>query len=379
VPPAAGPALNVRFAEAGGAWHDPFDPALSDPGGPARSLAERMGYLKQRVDDGHLVEGRPGSFATAQGIERTAEPVDELRLVAEEASLWCAALDTGLYKPPADPAFDRNRCASLHPGEPLRVLRRSPDGQWLHVHAGHTSGWLRQPVLTPPLPAAHLRPLWEGPQLVPLRDDLRTEGGRRLRLGTKVPVVGRDGDRRRVLVPTAEGLVEDAVRPSPKVSDGPLPLTRRNLWTLALAEQDTPYGWGGTGGHRDCSRLVHDVLASFGIEMARHSGVQAKLGTHSVDVSGLSEADKLAELRRWAQRGAVLLYMPGHIMIYLGEEDGQHYAVSAISEYLLPCPGGPDTVYRIGRVAVTTLELGRGTERTAYVERLATLVVFGPP
>jgi hypothetical protein len=70
--------------------------------------------------------------------------------------------------------------------------------------------------------------------------------------------------------------------------------------------------------------------------------------------------------------------MPGHIMMYLGEEDGQHYAVSAISEYLEPCAGGPDTVYRIARVAVTTLELGRGSERTAYVERLATLVVFGP-
>ncbi len=44
----------------------------------------------------------------------------------------------------------------------------------------------------------------------------------------------------------------------------------------------------------------------------------------------------------------------------------------------MPCAGGPDTVHRIARVAVTTLELGRGSERTAYVERLATLVVFGP-
>ncbi|MCX4245626.1 NlpC/P60 family protein [Paraliomyxa miuraensis] len=387
VPPAAVAELNARSSEVEGAWRDPFDPSLADPTAVTPGLTERMGYLRAAVDEGRMVEGEAGSLAAAHAIELRAATADELRLVAEEAPLWCVALDTGLYRPPVDPAFDRNRCASLHPGELVRVLRRSEDESWLYVHSGHTTGWLHRPSLTPPLPAAHLRPLWEGPRLVPLRDDVRTEGGRRLRLGTKVPVVGQgpasaeSGDVRRVLVPTPEGLVEDTVRidaAGSRVSEGVLPLTRRNLWTLALAEQDTPYGWGGTGGNRDCSRLVHDVMASFGIEMARHSGVQAKQGTRSIDVSARSEEAKLAELRRQAQRGAVLLHMPGHIMIYLGEEDGQHYAVSAISEYLVPCSGGPDTVVRIGRVAVTTLELGRGSERTAYIERLATLVVFAP-
>jgi hypothetical protein len=378
VPGEAIPDLNARFSMVEGAWHDPFDPSLADPVALARSLDERLSWMAERVDDGRLVEGQPGSFAAARALATEAAAVDELRIVVEEASQWCAPLDTGLYKVPVDPDFDRNRCASLHPGELARVLRRSADGAWLYVHAGHTAGWLHAPVLTPALPPEHLRALLAGPHLVPLRDDLRSEGGRRLRLGTKVPVVGRDGEVRRVLVPTAEGLVEDSVRLDARVHEGPLPLTRKNLWTLALAEQDTPYGWGDTGGHRDCSRLVRDTMASFGLELARHSGVQGQLGTRRVDVSTLSEAGKLAAVRQWAQRGLVLLYMPGHIMIYLGEEDGQHYAVSAISEYLEPCPGGPDTVYRIARVAVTTLELGRGSERTAYVERLATLVVFGP-
>jgi hypothetical protein len=378
VPAAAIAELNARFGEVEGAWRDPFDPTLSDAAAVATTIDERMGWMRERVDGGQLVEGQPGRFAAALALVTTAAPVDELRLVVEEASLWCAPLDTGLYKVPVDPDFDRNRCASLHPGEVVRVLRRSADEAWIYVHSGHTTGWLHAPTLTPPLPAEHLLPLVQGPQLVPLDDDLRSEGGRRLRLGTKVPAVGRDGDVRRVLVPTAEGLVEDTVRLDARVSEGPLPFTRRNVWRLALAEQDTPYGWGDAGGNRDCSRLVRDTMASFGWQLARHSAVQAELGTRRVDVSKLSEAGKLAAVREQAERGVVLLYMPGHIMMYLGEEDGQHYAVSAISEYLEPCAGGPDTVYRIARVAVTTLELGRGSERTAYVERLATLVVFGP-
>lgn len=378
VPPDAIEPLNARFTEVEGSWRDPLDPAVVDQPAQAQQLAERMAWLAARVDDGRLLEGEAGSFEQARQVLARSEPTDEMRMVVEEASLWCIPLDSGLYKDPIDLDFDRNRCASLHPGELLRVLRRDDDGQWLYVHSGHTTGWLSAPVLTPALPPAHLRPLLEGPRLVPTADDVRTTGGRRLRLGTRVPIVGRDGATRTVLVPTVEGLVEDTVEVSSRAVEGVLPLTRRSAWTMALSEQDTPYGWGGRGGYRDCSRLTRDVMSSFGLELARHSGVQAKLGTHNIDVSGMSEADKLAELRRQAQRGLVLLYMPGHIMMYLGQDDGQDYAVSAISEYLVPCEGGPDTVYRIGRVAVTTLELGRGSERTAYIERLANLVVFAP-
>jgi hypothetical protein len=51
--------------------------------------------------------------------------------------------------------------------------------------------------------------------------------------------------------------------------------------------------------------------------------------------------------------------------------------VSSISEYLTPCEGGEDTVNRIDRVAVTTLELGRDTKKRAFIERISTLVVLG--
>ncbi len=378
VPAEALAALNLRFSEVQGAWHDPLDPALVDAAELRRSIDERMTWIGGRVADGRYVEGSPDAFASATRITREALPADELRMVVQETSQWCVALDAGLYKQPIDRDFDRNRCASLHPGEVVRVLARGDDGAWLYVHSGHTTGWLHDAVLTPPLPARHLRPLLQGPLLRPTDDELTTVGGRRLRLGTAVPVVGREGDTRWVLVPTAEGLQGDTVEAGPAAADGAMPLTRRNVWSLALAEQDTPYGWGGRDGHRDCSRLTRDVMSTFGLQLARHSGVQAKLGTHNVDVSTMTEAGKMAELRRWSQRGVILLYMPGHIMMYLGEDAGQHYAVSAISEYLEPCEGGADTVYRIGRVAVTTLELGRGTERTAYLERLHTLVVFAP-
>ena len=85
-----------------------------------------------------------------------------------------------------------------------------------------------------------------------------------------------------------------------------------------------------------------------------------------------------AAIETWAARGIVILYMPGHVMLYLGA-DGEHlYAVSAISDFLTPCDGGKDSVHALDRVAVSTLEVGRGTERTAFIERITRLVVFAP-
>ena len=160
--------------------------------------------------------------------------------------------------------------------------------------------------------------------------------------------------------------------------EGYLALTRRHALALAFARLGDPYGWGGLGGYRDCSSLLLDVAATFDLRLGRNSSVQAQAGSTVVDVTGKSDADKLAAVRAADQRGLVLLYMPGHIMLYLGELDGKAYALSAISEYLLPCPEGGHRTVRIDRVDVTDLERGRGTSRTSFVERITTLAVFGP-
>jgi hypothetical protein len=97
-----------------------------------------------------------------------------------------------------------------------------------------------------------------------------------------------------------------------------------------------------------------------------------------IDVATLDEAAKLDAIRAAAARGIVFLYMPGHIMLHLGELGTKPYALSAISEYLLPCPDGGHRTVRIDRVDVTDLERGRGTERTAFLQRITTLAIFGP-
>jgi hypothetical protein len=370
--------LNQRFSEVVGAWRDPTAHENADPAKIERDIDERLAHLRQRVDAGEIVQRVPGSLAEAERIARESVPVDQFRVVVQESQLHCVPLDTGLFKQPIDEDFDRNHCSSLHPGEMVRVLRRGAAGGWLYVHAGYVVGWLHDPVLTPRLGRDDLDRWQSRPRLVPVRDDAVTNDGYRIRIGTSLPIQGRGPEGFRVLVPDREGLREATVRPDAGVHEGHPPLSRRVLWELLFSELDKPYGWGGRGGERDCSRYLRDAFATFGIQLARHSAVQAQLGTHNLELGDMPEGDKIALIETWAKRGVVLLYMPGHIMLYLGRDGAHHYGISSMSEFLEPCPGGSDTVYRVDRVAVTTLDLGRDTERTAFIQRITRAVVFAP-
>ena len=378
--PAALALLREQVAALPGGWRDPAGEAVADPALIAKELAERLEFLEAKVAAGKYVEGEPGTLArAAERIESATELAPpNLHIVARESPLWCVPASEGLFTTPVDPDFDRNRCASLHPGELVRALRHTPDGAWTYVDAGHSVGWIQAAAdaLEPGLSVEQARARTTGAR-VWLHADF--DG---LRHGSSFPLVALTNDGYRITVPGPTGPVERLLPSDAPVSPEPWTLTRRKLFEQAFSLLGQPYGWGGRAGQRDCSRYLMDLFALFDVRLARNSGVQAQLGTRSVDLSALDEDAKRAAIRAAAETGVVLLYMPGHIMLYLGHDQaGEHerdYGISALSEYLEPCPGGPDTVYRLDKVAVTTLELGRGTERRAFIERITRMAVFEP-
>lgn len=374
--------LNDRNSDTVGAWRDPLADRALDADAIASELMERLNEVGERVASGEYVEDEPGAFAALRPVYAGARAVDEVRAVVRVTDLRCVPLASGLFRGHIDRLFDRNQCSRLHPGEVVRVLRRTADDAWAYVRAGHGVGWLDPTALSPEVPLDAARELRDRrPQLVVLDDWIPAErpDGERffLRFGTELPIVGADAERWQILAPSERGYEDAFVAKGPGLRWGALPLTRRAFLTLAFARMGDPYGWGGTGSGRDCSGLLLDAMASFDLRLGRHSGVQAQAGWTRVDVAGRSDADKVLAIRAAAAQGIVFLYMPGHIMLYLGELDGRPYALSAISEYLMPCPDGGKRTVRLDRVEVTDLERGRGTERTAFLERIATLSIFG--
>jgi hypothetical protein len=384
-------ALNARNAATLGAWRDPVAPP-PDLDQTDAELRDRLRHIGERVRSGEYVPSPAPPVGDpferiAQRVE-FALPIDTLHALIEPADLRCLPSSTGLYRGRIDLDFDRNQCSRLHPGDLVRVTRASSDG-WLYVRAGHVVGWLHRPALTPPIDPGD--PLLTAP-FVTVTDDLVPASTARgelvfLRLGARFPAFAPEG----LLVPTLEGFEPAFVQETRHLHPDYPPLTRRRVLSLLFARLGDPYGWGGYRGFRDCSSLLLDVFATFGIRLGRNSSIQGLAGSEVVELANLSDEAKLSAIRRAHARGLVFLYMPGHIMLYLGALDGPPpttqaaaaplgagvYAISAISEYLVPCPEGGHQTVRIDRVDVTDLARGAHTERQSFLARLTRLSVFG--
>jgi len=157
---------------------------------------------------------------------------------------------------------------------------------------------------------------------------------------------------------------------------GFLPYTQKNLVQQAFKMLHQPYGWGEMSGGRDCSRFIMDLFNTFGILMPRNSNLQAKMGIPLGALEGKTIEEKKKILDR-AVPLATLLRMPGHIMLYLGRHNGEHYAIHSI--WGIQKGGKSDPSYqKIGKVAVTDLNLGKGGPNGSLLHRLTEIQLIGP-
>ncbi len=348
-----------------------------------RQIRSAFELIEAKVDKAELSLSR-AQLGEADERSTRVIPADEYRPAGDELTLWCIpTLAPILKKPGGTIEFDRNRCSEVHFGEVVRVLGRTPDG-WTLVRASYAIGWLASAAaLGPTLTKEEVFAYRDGRPRVVVTRDHAGPGNGMLRLGTSFPASSdhtamfwRDGAW--MSVPAGDGL-----------EVGPLPFTRRNALRIALAHLGATYGWGGYRGGLDCSRFVQGVLAPFGIALPRNSITQASYGSEVADVKRLANAKKLQRLRESSRCGLAVLQMPGHIMLYLGEqaEDGSgagSFAVSSVGEVTLPCAscevggvGSPDVVLPINRVEVTSLATGQGTARGSWLERIERIVTIG--
>jgi hypothetical protein len=304
-----------------------------DAGPLGLAVQGRLQALHERIGSGAYVaaSGEPADGTTLARFEpRDLPPLrPSLHSATAPVPLRCGPWSGGLYKPDVDLAFDRNACSMVREGEPVQVLADWGGGMML-ARTPYVLGWIAA----------------DAPLSAPL-----------------------------------SGAAADAV-----MADSGRPLSRKALLEAGFAQLDAPYGWGGYEGGRDCSRFVLDLFGTFGLRLPRHSARQAKAGTFAIDVAPVSdEQEKLRIIEAAADRGAVLLHFPGHIMLYLGRTaEGRPMALHSFSEYVEPCAGtrGPEgrpleTLRRVDRVTVSDLELGRGSSRTSFIERVTRVVVIG--
>ncbi len=287
--------------------------------------------------------------------------------------------------------FDRLQQSAAPGGMPLRVWHASPGGDWLLVETPLAAGWLRAGKVA--RAGAAFRARWQsGRYLAVIADDaaLHDEQGRflfKVSIGAVLPRLGREAKSWRVLAlrtgAGGEALATEARLPLAAGAPKPLPATPANLAQVASQLLGRPYGWGGLFGNRDCSALTQDLMIPFGLWLPRNSADQANQGGQFIDLSHL---DMAAKERAIKQRGVpylTLLWIPGHVMLYLGSPQGRPLVLHSIWGLKTLGPGGEGR-HLIGRTVITGLTPGAELPHLARPEglllhRIQGMVLLAPP
>jgi hypothetical protein len=316
-------------------------------------------------------------------------------LVVERTDIRVFPTDELSMNTPNDYEFDRFQHSSISPGSPIGIYHFSQDQKWAYVQTRFIRGWIR----THDLAIANKRS--EVVDVEEAKDRLVITGNFvtvfvdpsfhqqifRAQMGDSFPLLSIPGKNKIanacyvIQIPWREDNGQLTFRkgyiPADEdVRQGFLPYTQENVARQAFKMLHHPYGWGDRLGGRDCSRFIMDLFGTFGILMPRNSKEQAKVGTDLGPLEGKTEKEIQESLDQSIPL-ATTLRLPGHIMLYLGKDQGKHYVIHSIWGIQKSGKTGP-TVEKIGKVVVSDLSLGRKGPNRSLLDRLTDIRMIGP-
>lgn len=272
-------------------------------------------------------------------------------LVVRRADLRTFPATLRVFSSTGDHDIDRFQESGLFPGDPVAIAHESRDGRWWFVVNTRYAAWIEKrfvaigpkdavlgytrktpyrivtgakayTVFTPEQPAVSELQLDMGvrvPVLAdwPPSDPVNGQHGYTAHV-IELPVRNDDGSLRFVpaLLPLREASHADY-----------LPLTKGNLITQAFRFLGERYGWGHSYNGRDCSGFVSEIYRSMGVELPRNTRDQAV--SPALDRIAFSAKDGRARrmaIVRELQTGD-LVYIPGHVMMVIGQVDGEPYVI----------------------------------------------------
>ena len=286
--------------------------------------------------------------------------------------------------------FDNLQASSAPAGMPVLVTLVSRDRKWFLTETNHLLGWVSMTDIAAVDP--QFMRTWEnGSYVTIVRDKTPVRDARtvlfRAPLGAVFPKAGEDAGSTWIWTAARDArgkaLLRKASVAKEAAADKPLLFTPRNVARLAREMAGEPYGWGGLGGRRDCSALIRDLFAPFGLWLPRNSSEQAVAGRFT-SFHNLSAEEKEALIVRTGVPWRTLLWTPGHIMLYIGIHQGKPLIFHNFWSIRTQNADGKKGRVIVGRAAVTTLHPGSelrnlDTPRADRLYGLEGMVLLGEP
>ncbi|TLD83195.1 hypothetical protein LS70_005450 [Helicobacter sp. MIT 11-5569] len=270
--------------------------------------------------------------------------------------------------------FDYWQNSYIYLGTPVLITHYSRSKSWAYVESGFVSGWVNVLDIGI-LNDNQIKNLKQTKDfLVAKRDyislkNTHNEFLENARIGMLLPLLGRTKTQyeTEIYVRNARGYAH-AIKIALDKNDFaefPMAFSSAEVAQLAQNLMGEKYGWGGMFGNRDCSMFLRDILGNFGFYLPRNSQAQmhqdSKNSTLYIyrDISKQNAQEKLKTLKEYGIPFATLLGMQGHIMLYLGEMNGEIYILHDIWGLRTLQNETQEGRKIIGKIAITSLEIGK--------------------
>lgn len=298
--------------------------------------------------------------------------------------------------PTADPAFkdinqpgegypfDTLQASYLPASMPIKVLQLSQDKAWALIISANATGWIHSTDLA--YVDTNFMQKWQtGKYLVAIHDripivDEAQHYQFNLRLGMILPLMAEDQTTYQVLRAIADSNQKAIIKPltiaKEHLASMPMPLTRQNIAKLLNELMGQPYGWGDLNGYRDCSSSLHNVFSVFGIKLPRVSSHQIQVGRY-FSLAGMTNQQKYDLLQQQGVPWLTLIWQPGHIMLYLGEQHDKSYIFHTASG-LRTKTWGQEGRAKIGQTVITPLDIGKQYTNipVSYIDKIQAFTIL---
>jgi len=258
--------------------------------------------------------------------------------------------------------FDYNQNSSVNLNSPLFLSHYSKDKAWAYVTASFASGWIMVQDIAIVSQDVIDKFKSENSYFVAIKDDFPIYKSHvfkdYIKLGTIFP--SRKGKFAMVIRDnTGKGYISRIDR-NKNIVKFPIEFNKKNVNTVINELIDKPYGWGGFLGNRDCSLLTKDLLTPFGFPMKRHSSAQLRNGKY-ISLKDKSNKQKKEYIKKHAVPFLSLIYIKGHIALYLGNVKGEpiiFHSVWGVKTLV----DGVQQRHIIGKSVISSLTLGKEIE-----------------
>jgi len=363
-----------------------------------KSISKKSSYPRYYGDGRLLSDQDFEKYEETLNLKAVAKTVEiQWAMVTARADMRSYPTYDSVFSTPDDINLDRFQETALFPTEVVAILHQSKDKNWFFVTSYNYSAWIEKKHLA----LGSKKEIFDYKNttdfLVITGDKVHTTfnphnkniSGILLEMGVALALVDKDeipssiGGQNTyasyvVQLPTKDkdGNLKFDLAMIPRNKDvniGYLEFNRQNIINQSFKFLGERYGWGHSFNARDCTGFVGEIYKSFGILMPRNTGQQAtsQQGDNINFSPSASNDEKLSQIKQLDVGD--LIYIPGHVMMYLGMENDQPYIIHDVAGLSYFKETGEYYKGTLNGVSVTPLLPLMLNQESSYLDRVYNL------